>query len=241
MAAPSSTVPGAGRATGPSPTSHGVSALKIVQEVAAGTASLLQEIPPEVLPVVGSMCKTFLAFEELVATAKSNNEALSVLHELCDVVVKGVLVSRKDRPGLPGEGYAKLKEHVERANEIAKLCNGAGMKGSVKRFVLARKISNDIAAVRGNVLAFCSVNNLVLADDAHVSKLESCLVFAGVEAAGPSLILFRPNRSLCARNFLKFLHSWYVFAPCYCCRGPVERVVSTGLKAPRVAVFVKSC
>lgn len=103
-------------------------------------------------------------------TAKSNKEALSTLLKLCDVVIKGVLVPRTTRPGLPKDGFLQLKEHVDRAEDVAKLCNGVGIKGSAKRFILARKISGDVAAIRSDVLAFCAVNGLVLADGTHVSR-----------------------------------------------------------------------
>ena len=157
---------------------------------------VLQEIPAEVLPVVGTMCKTFLAIEQLVETARSNKEALVTLRKLCNVVIKGVLNKRSGRSGLPREGFAELKEHVDKAEEVAKLCNGVGVKGALKRFVLARKISNDIAAVRSDVLAFCSVNNLVLADDIHVRGLKAPLpVFLSWCGTECSLLSFSMGRS----------------------------------------------
>lgn len=171
MAAPASTVPVTAAGKGLGPTSNDVGILVYVQEVVSGAASLLQEMPAEVLPVVGTLCKTFLALEQLVETAKSNKGALSVLRKLCNVVIKGVLVSRTNRPFLPNEGFAELKKHVDKVEKVAKLCNRVGIRGSVERFVLARKISSDIASIRNDVLAFCSVNTLVLADDSHVSEV----------------------------------------------------------------------
>eukprot|EP00752_Nemacystus_decipiens_P012587 g11147.t1 len=178
MAAPSSTVADAAVATGLSPTKNSEGFLIHIQQFAARTAVVLQKMPAEALPVVGSLCETFLAFEQLVDTARSNKGALSVLRELFEVVIKGVLDKRSGRSGLPKEGFEKLKEHVGRAEQVAKLCNGVGIKGSVKCFVLARKISDGIAAVRSHVLAFCSANNLALADDTHaqVGKLASDLL-----------------------------------------------------------------
>lgn len=170
MAAPSSTVPDGAAATEPSPTSDGdVGISTYVQEFLSGTAMLLQEIPPEVVPVVGTLCKAFLAVEQLVETAKSNKEALSTLRQLCDVVIKGFLGPRTGHAGLPKEGFEELQKHVEEVEKVAKRCNKAGITGCLKRFVLARKISNDIAAIRSDVLAFCSVSNLVLTDGTHVS------------------------------------------------------------------------
>eukprot|EP00752_Nemacystus_decipiens_P008099 g7240.t1 len=154
MAAPSSTVPGAAAAAGCSSPSDGV--LQYIEEVAVGAATLLQQAP-----VVGEVCAAFLGFQQLVDTARSNREALCTLGELCDVVIKGGLHKLSERSG-PFEGFVGLKKHVGRAGEIAKLCNGVGVKGAVKRFVLARRISNDIAAIRSDVLAFCSVNNLAI-------------------------------------------------------------------------------
>lgn len=164
MATPSSTVPAAAAAAGPGSTSDDVGMLQYVQEVAAGTTA----VPAEALPVVGTLRKTLLAFEQLVKTARSNKDDLTELRGLCDVVVKGVLDKRPRRSGLPKEGFEKLKEHLGRAESVAKLCNGVGIEGSVKRVVLARKISNEIAAIRSDVLAFCSMNNL--ADDTVVSN-----------------------------------------------------------------------
>lgn len=192
MAAPSSTVPVAAAATGASPTDDDVGFLKYVQEIMSGTATFMQEMPAG----VGPLCKTFLAFEQLVETAKSNKEALSTLRDLCDVVIKGVLDKRSARSGLTKEGFAKLKEHVDKADEVAKLCNGVGTKKSWKRFLLTRKISKDIAAVRIDVLAFCSANTLVLGDDTNVSKCLSWAVLGVFNPPSLSLSLFLPARSL---------------------------------------------
>lgn len=153
-----------------------VSFFTYLLEGVSGAAVLLQEAPVAVatevavvlqeVPVVGLVCKTFLLLEQLVETAKSNKGDLATLRDLCDVVINGVLEKqRSGRSGLLGEGFTKLQGHVERATEVATLCCG----GRVKRLVLARKICTDIAAVRKDVLAFCTANNLVLADDIHVS------------------------------------------------------------------------
>ena len=142
-------------ASGPNPANNDVGLFEYVQEVAAGKGLVLQEIPAGVLPVF----KAFLAIEQLVETAKSNKEALSTLHKLCDVVIKGFVAPRTGRPWLPKEGFEELQKHMERVEKVAKLC-----KGSVKGRLLARKISNDIAGIRSDILAFCAVNSLVLAD-----------------------------------------------------------------------------
>ena len=188
MAAPASTVPVV--ASGSSPTTYGADVLEYVGESVVGAATLLQH-----MPVVGDACATYLAFQQLAGTAKSNKEALSTLRKLCDVVIKGVLISRANRPGLPEEGFVELKEHVDKAEKVAKLCNGVGVKGRLKRFVLARKISNDIAAIRSNVLAFCSVNNLVLADGTYVSTL--VLLWRFSPCVSPLSTLISLSLSLC--------------------------------------------
>lgn len=167
MAAPSSTVP--------SPPEDKVSFFSYVREVLSGTATLVQDAPLAVtaeaaglmqeIPVVGLACKTFLAFEQLVDTARSNKEDLATLRDLCEVVIEGVLDKRSDRSSLLNDRFAKLEEHVNKAKEVAKLCNGRA-----KQFFLARKICKDIAAVRNDVLAFCAANNLDLANEVHVSE-----------------------------------------------------------------------
>lgn len=165
MAAPASTVP--------SPPKDKISFFSYVREVSSGTVALLQDTPEAVaaeaawllqeVPVVGLVCKTFIVFEQLVDTARSNKEDLATLRDLCEVVIKGVLDKRSVHSGLLEEGFMTLEQHVNRAKEVATLCNGR-----VKQFVLSRRICSDIAAVRNDVLAFCAANNLALASDIHV-------------------------------------------------------------------------
>lgn len=131
------------------------------QAVALEAAYLVQEVP-----VVGIVCKTFLAFEQFVETARSNKEDLATLRDLCAVVITGVLDKRPDHSGLFKEGFVALEKHVKKAEEVAQLCNG----GRVKRLVLARRICKDIVSVRNNVLAFCTANDVVIANDVHVSR-----------------------------------------------------------------------
>lgn len=109
MAAPSSTVPTA-VATRPSPTNADVGVLTYVEEVVVGAATLLQQVP-----VVGDVCATFLSFQQLAETAKSNTEDLEVLRDLCDVVIKGVLDKRSDRSGLPAQGVYGAREAREKS------------------------------------------------------------------------------------------------------------------------------
>lgn len=174
IVAPASTVP-------TRPPEDKISFWTYLREVASGTAALAQDAPLAVtaeaallmqeVPVVGLACKTFLAFEQLVDTAQSNKKDFATLRGLCKVVFEGVLDKRSGAPGLLEEGFTKLNEHVGRAEQVAKLCNGR-----VNQFVLARKICKDIAAVRNDVLAFCTANNLVLASDVYVSILPFCRV-----------------------------------------------------------------
>lgn len=144
-------------------------ALKYVQEFLVGAATVLQEVPTELVPFVGPVCRVFLSFEKFVETAKSNKGELDTLLQLCRVVIEGVLDRRSNRPTLPDEGFKKLRECVEDAEKLASFCSGTGKRERGKRFILARKISDDIAGIRSKLEAFCSVNILVLADDTHVS------------------------------------------------------------------------
>lgn len=146
-------------------------ALKYVQEFLVGAATVLQEVPlpTELVPFVGPVCRAFLSFEKFVETAKSNKGELDTLLQLCRVVIEGVLDRRSNRPTLPDEGFKKLRECVEDAEKLASFCSGTGKRERGKRFILARKISDDIAGIRSKLEAFCSVNILVLADDTHVS------------------------------------------------------------------------
>eukprot|EP00752_Nemacystus_decipiens_P017158 g15372.t1 len=170
MAAPSSTVPGSAASnSGPNPTTTYADALKYAKEVVAEAATLLQEMPAEVVPIVGNVCKTFLAFKQLVEKAESNEGALSTLLQMCDVVVKDVLDARTDRPGFPKSGFTQLGEHVRKAEEVAKLCNGVRKRDRAKRFVLARKISKDIADIREDILAYCALYNIAVAVDTHAT------------------------------------------------------------------------
>lgn len=97
-------------------------------------------------------------------------EALRVLHELCDLVIKGFLAPRKNHRWLPKEGFEALTEYVGRAEAVAVSCNETGLRAFVRRLIKAREICNDIASIRSNVLGFVMVNTLVLADGSHVSK-----------------------------------------------------------------------
>lgn len=176
MTAPSSTaVPAA--ATGRSPTNTDVRASVYFQEALSGAAAVLQEVPVvasgaawlfQEVPLAGAVCKTFLGLQQLVETANSNKGELAVLCDLCDVVIKGVLTRSSNRTGLC-EGFAKLQGHVEKAEGVARLCNRAGIREGIKKIVLARRIRDDIASVRENVLAFSTAINLVLTRDLHVS------------------------------------------------------------------------
>lgn len=173
VAATSSSGPAAAATAGPSPATDKVSVFTCVREALSGTVAVLQEAPLAVatettglmqeVPLVGIVCKTFLSFEKLVDTARSNKENLAVLRDLCDVVIKGVLDKRSDRSVLL-KGFKALEKHTKRAKEVAKLCNGR-----VKPFLLASKICKEIAAVRKDVLDFLTANELVLANELHVS------------------------------------------------------------------------
>ncbi|CAM9443742.1 unnamed protein product, partial [Ectocarpus fasciculatus] len=138
-----------------------VSIFEYIRELAAGTATLLQEVP-----AVGIACKTYLAFEDLVQTATCNKHELSVLSELCALVLKRYVErcaaeQREDR-GL----HEELVNHIKSAEDVAGLCNGKGLK-RLKQLALCRRICNDITSVRKNVLDFCTVNNLILSSEIH--------------------------------------------------------------------------
>lgn len=162
---------------GPSPT-KAVRFFTYVRRAVVGTAMVLQEAPVAVavmsevaslledVPIVGFVCKTFLAFEQLVGTAKSNKEDLVVLRDMCEVVITGVLDKRSDRSDLL-KGFEALDKHVRKAKEVARQCN---TNGRMKQFLLAGKICKEISAVRSDVLAFSTVNSLVLDNDINVSR-----------------------------------------------------------------------
>lgn len=174
MAALSSSVPVVSD-TGPGRTYEENSFFSYVRESVSGTATLLENAPLAVatevahvmqeVPVVGIVCRTYLLLEQLVDTARSNKEELATLRDLCEAVIKGVL-DKRSNSGLLQEGFTKLREHVQKAKEVAQLCNK--QKRGVAKYVLARKTCNEIATVRSNVLAFCTTSNLVLTDDIHV-------------------------------------------------------------------------
>lgn len=154
-------------ATGPCSTNAdaGVLTYRCVEEVVTGAATLLHQVP-----VVGDVCASFLSLNQLVETARSNKEDLANLSELCDVVIKGVLDKRSEHSCLlKGFVCGARKTRDKSREEVSKLCNGVGIKGSVKRCVLARKISNDIAAAGSNIVSFAIVNNLTITNDLHVS------------------------------------------------------------------------
>ncbi|CAB1115136.1 unnamed protein product [Ectocarpus sp. CCAP 1310/34] len=177
MAAPSNTV------RVPSPTNNEASFFTYLREVLLGAATFSEEVPAanaseaahllEEFPVVGTVCKTFLAFEQLVETARSNKDDLATLRELCCVVVAGVLDKRSDRSGL-SKRFEALEKHVNKAEEVAQLCNSSGR---VKRKVLARRICEDIVSVMNNVVEFCAANNVAISNDtnAKVVKLGMAL------------------------------------------------------------------
>lgn len=133
-----------------------------VQEVVGGAATLLQEFP-----VIGIVCRIFLSFGQAVESARSNKDDLADLLELCDLVIKGLL-SRREKTGLDDglvNGFERLAEHIEKAGAIAKRCRGNPMK----QFILSRRISSEIIAVRKNVLGLCTTNTLLLSASLHVS------------------------------------------------------------------------
>lgn len=163
MAAPMNTVP----AAQPDANDPEVAVLTYLQEAAVGAAALFQAAP-----VVGDVCSTLLVFGQLVETAKSNKEELAVLRELCDVVIKGFLQRSSGLRDEAAHGFQSLKQHIDKARTVAKLCNGAGIRKGVKKFILAGKICKDIAAVRKNVHDFSVANNLVLTHALHVSTLD---------------------------------------------------------------------
>lgn len=149
----------------------GANVFAFIREFTAGAATLLQEIP-----AVGIACKTYLAFEDLVQTATSNKLELGVLQELCGLVLKRYVKrctdnkQREHRGGLRDELVA-LENHIKSAEDVAGLCNGKGLK-RLRHLTLCRKICNEITSVRKNVLEFCTVNNLVLTNELHVSAFD---------------------------------------------------------------------
>ncbi|CAN0482091.1 unnamed protein product, partial [Ectocarpus sp. 12 AP-2014] len=172
MAAPSNTVPV------PPPTNNEVSFFAYLREVLSGAATLSEEVPVAVaseaahlveeFPVVGIVCKTFLAFEKLAETARSNQDDLATLRELCCVVVTEVLDKRSDRLGL-SKGFVALEKHVNKAEEVAQLCNNGGR---LKRQVLARRICEDIVSVMNDVVEFCAANNVAITNDTHAKVVK---------------------------------------------------------------------
>lgn len=173
----------------PGSTNNEVSFFAYLREAVSGAATLLQEAPQAValeaaylvqeVPVVGIVCKTFLALEQFVETARRNKDDLATLRDLCGVVVAGVLDKRSDHAGLFEEGLVALEKHVKKAEEVAQLCNG----GRVKQLVLARRICKDIISVRNDVLAFCTANDVVITNAVHVSRNVS--VVLAVPGYGP--------------------------------------------------------
>ncbi|CAM9487492.1 unnamed protein product, partial [Ectocarpus sp. 12 AP-2014] len=144
----------------------------------------------QALPVVGEVCETFLAFEQLVETAKSNKEELTVLKELCDVVIQAIFKRCAERSGgVLDESFRKLGKYVEGAKEVAQQC-----RGRVKQFVLNRKISRDIAAVGKNVLDFSVVINIVISHDLH-AKLDEIAARLEEDRLDSTENQLLPNRS----------------------------------------------
>ena len=139
-----------------------VSVSTYVRETATTVCTFFEEAP-----AVGAVCKTLLAVEKLVSTAKVNKDELEVLLELCDVVTRGFL-DRCTEPCVPLERVSSLRRHVDSAKRVTALCN----KGRFARFALGRKISRNITSVKTNVVNFATVNNLALSGDLHVSQGE---------------------------------------------------------------------
>ena len=175
MAAPSST---AVAAAAPGPSSHNadVGVLRYLREVLAGGATVLQDAPVAIaseaaglmqeVPIVGIVCKIYLTVEQLVDTARSNKDDLAKLKVLCDGTIRLVLKNRTRRPGFLEEEFGTLEPIVRKAEELVKSCNGDRCCDKMKRVVLARKISKDIAAVKNDIMVFCQVINFAFADAA---------------------------------------------------------------------------
>ena len=148
---------------------HAAKALSYAREFLATAATLFQEVP-----LAGEMCATFLAFEELVDTAKSSKEDLAVLRELCDVVIKSVLrgISLGNSCGIE-EALRRLKNHMDGARDVAQLCQLCNGCGRVKQILLSRKISRDLVAIKQKLLDFSTVINVSLTHELHVSLFRS--------------------------------------------------------------------
>ncbi|CAM9708667.1 unnamed protein product [Scytosiphon promiscuus] len=140
-----------------SKTASGVGVETYLEEVMVGAATLLQAVP-----VVGEVCTSFLSFTALVSTARTNKDNLRTLQSLCDTIIEEVLIKQADRLGLLTKGFVSLREEVKKAEEVAKLCNGARLKEKIKRIVLAGKICGDIASITERIANFATVNNFAL-------------------------------------------------------------------------------
>lgn len=162
MAAPSSTV--TAQTPPSSSTTTGVGVVIYVEEVVVGGAALLQAVP-----VVGEVCTMFLAFKALVDTARSNQDDLRNLQDVCDVVIKGVLGQRSGSLDPLKQGFEKLEHQVKKAEEIAKLCSGTRIRDRLKQCLLAGKISKDITPVQTNVNQLVGANILATVVEINVS------------------------------------------------------------------------
>ena len=143
MAAPTCT------ATNPDPAKISADRLsEQVREVASGSSILAQEIPGARV-----LCQGLLSMTSLVDTAQGNKEELTCLLMLCDVATTKVLEDHYCRePSVLLKDLALLKKCIERAKEVAVLCNKKGLL-SMLMIRKRKKIRRDIAAVEAELVS----------------------------------------------------------------------------------------
>lgn len=142
-------------------------------QIALGSRDVLAEGKDVAAPATSAVRKALAELEQLVGTADGTKETLSQLSGLlyvCDVVTRGAL----DLYEAPGqhEGLEELGQHVERAKELAALCQ----KGRLARFSnSSRKALRNIDACRMSMVAFAKAHKpeLAITEEVYVSDRRS--------------------------------------------------------------------
>lgn len=148
MAAPSSTV--SLKKSAPRVKSGrflGVIVSAFVIEVASGSQTPSREIPDAKV-----LCKTILSIEQQVLTAQTNQKELAGMLRLIDLATRSVMNSCDE---VSYGALTKLKKCVWKAKDLAAMCN----RGRIRRMMLGRNISGNIAAVESDLVSlttYCS-------------------------------------------------------------------------------------
>ena len=131
----------------------GVHVCARVRDIAQGNANVSVE-----MPATRAACETLVSIERLVGTATLFKDDLAELVEKLDVVAVGVLDRCVERVGKYDQLLQELQAHLDRAKDVASLCNKArsGYGGQILR----RRVSKRLDSIKTQVACFANEGSL---------------------------------------------------------------------------------